>query len=164
MGQNLDMLRSGFETAFINGNLALNAEYKPSFVSNRPEEGKKVISSIEDELLRCEEFKISVAFVTMGGITPLLLALKELEKRGVPGKILTTNYLNFSEPRALEKLNELTNIELKMYDSEAADTGFHSKGYIFKKRRNLQNNNRKLQSHENSSHKQHRMEHKNHLN
>lgn len=133
MGQNLDMLRSGFETAFINGNLASNAEYKPSFVSNRPEEGKKVISSIEDELLRCEEFKISVAFVTMGGITPLLLALKELEKRGVPGKILTTNYLNFSEPRALEKLNELTNIELKMYDSEAADTGFHSKGYIFKK-------------------------------
>ena len=69
----------------------------------------------------------------MGGITPLLLALKDLEKRGVPGKILTTNYLNFSEPRALEKLNELTNIELKMYDSEAADTGFHSKGYIFKK-------------------------------
>ena len=133
MGQNLDMLRSGFETAFINGNLASNAEYKPSFVSNRPKEGKKVISSIEDELLRCEEFKISVAFVTMGGITPLLLALKELEKRGVTGKILTTNYLNFSEPRALEKLNELTNIELKMYDSEAADTGFHTKGYIFKK-------------------------------
>ena len=133
MGQNLDLIRSGFETAFINGNLASNAEYKPSFVSNRPEEGKKVISSIEDELLRCEEFKISVAFVTMGGITPLLLALKELEKRGVPGKILTTNYLNFSEPGALEKLNELTNIELKMYDSEAADTGFHSKGYIFKK-------------------------------
>ena len=133
MGQNLDMIRSGFETAFINGNLASNAEYKPSFVSNRPEEGKKVISSIEDELLRCEEFKISVAFVTMGGITPLLLALKELEKRGVPGKILTTNYLNFSEPKALEKLNALTNIELRMYDSEAADTGFHTKGYIFKK-------------------------------
>lgn len=127
------MIRSGFETAFINGNLASNAEYKPSFVSNRPEEGKKVISSIEDELLRCEEFKISVAFVTMGGITPLLLALKELEKRGVPGIILTTNYLNFSEPKALEKLNALTNIELRMYDSEASDTGFHTKGYIFKK-------------------------------
>lgn len=133
MGQNLDLIRSGVETAFINGNLASNAEYKSSFVSNRPEEGKKVISSIEDELLRCEEFKISVAFVTMGGITPLLLALKELEKKGVPGKILTTNYLNFSEPKALEKLNELTNIELRMYDSEAADTGFHTKGYIFKK-------------------------------
>lgn len=92
MGQNLDLIRSGVETAFINGNLAANAEYKPSFVSNRPEAGKKVISSIEDELLRCEEFYISVAFVTMGGITPLLLALKELERKGIRGKILTTNY------------------------------------------------------------------------
>lgn len=126
-------MREGFETAFVDGNLASNAGYRPSFVSNKPQDGKKVISSIEDELLRCEEFQISVAFVTMGGITPLLLALKELEKKGVPGKILTTNYLNFSEPRALEKLNELTNIELRMYDSEAADTGFHTKGYIFRK-------------------------------
>ena len=126
-------MREGFETAFVDSNLASNAEYRPSFVSNKPQDGKKVISSIEDELLRCEEFQISVAFVTMGGITPLLLALKELEKKGVQGKILTTNYLNFSEPRALEKLNELTNIELRMYDSEAADTGFHTKGYIFRK-------------------------------
>ncbi|MDO5304087.1 MAG: HKD family nuclease, partial [bacterium] len=75
----INELREGFETAYVNGNLAANAEYKPSFVSNRPEQGKKVISSIEDELLRCEEFQISVAFVTMGGIAPLLLVLKELE-------------------------------------------------------------------------------------
>ena len=133
MTTRINEMREGFETAFVDGNLASNAEYRSSFVSNKPQYGKKVISSIEDELLRCEEFQISVAFVTMGGITPLLLALKELEKKGVPGKILTTNYLNFSEPRALEKLNELTNIELIMYDSEAADTGFHTKGYIFRK-------------------------------
>lgn len=94
---------------------------------------RKVLSSIEDELLECEQFQISVAFITMGGITPLLQTLKELEKREIPGKILTTNYLNFSEPRALEKLNSLSNITLKMYDVEAATEGFHTKGYIFKK-------------------------------
>lgn len=126
-------IRQGFETAYVNGSLASNLEYKPSFVSNNPEEGKKVISSIEEELLRCETFQISVAFITMGGITPLLQTLKELEKRGIPGEILTTNYLDFSEPRALLKLNELNNITLKMYDVEAADNGFHTKGYIFKK-------------------------------
>lgn len=43
---------------------------------------------------------------------------------------MTTNYLDFSEPRALEKLNSLSNITLKMYDVEAADEGFHTKGYI----------------------------------
>lgn len=63
----------------------------------------------------------------------MLQTLKELERRGIKGEILTTNYLNFSEPRALEKLNNLSNLTLKMYDVEAADEGFHTKGYIFKK-------------------------------
>ena len=81
----------------------------------------------------CEQFQISVAFITMGGIEPLLQTLKELEKKHIPGQILTTNYLNFSEPKALEKLHALQNITLKMYDVESAEEGFHTKGYIFKK-------------------------------
>ena len=129
----INELQNGLSAAYINGSVAANLAYKPAFVSNNPEEGKKVISSVEDELLRCEEFQISVAFITMGGVTPLLQTLKELEKKGVKGQILTTNYLNFSEPRALEKLNGLKNITLKMYDVEAAGNGFHTKGYIFKK-------------------------------
>ena len=129
----INELQNGLSAAYINGSVAANLAYKPAFVSNNPEEGKKVISSVEDELLRCDQFQISVAFITMGGVTPLLQTLKELEKKGVKGQILTTNYLNFSEPRALEKLNGLKNITLKMYDVEAAGNGFHTKGYIFKK-------------------------------
>lgn len=129
----INELKSGLSAAYINGSVAANLAYKPAFVSNNPEEGRKVISSVEDELLRCDQFQISVAFITMGGVTPLLQTLKELEKKGVKGQILTTNYLNFSEPRALEKLNGLKNITLKMYDVEAAGNGFHTKGYIFKK-------------------------------
>ena len=126
-------IRSGFETAYINGSIASNIEYKPTFVSNNPDEGKKVIASIEEELLRCDSFQISVAFITMSGIVPLLMTLKELEKRNIPGMILTTDYLTFSEPRALKKLNELKNITIKMYDTSSCGSGFHTKGYIFKK-------------------------------
>ena len=126
-------LRAGFETAYIDGTVASSLAYRPQFVSNNYKEGKKVLSSIKDELLKCDQFQISVAFITMSGITPLLQTLKELEKKNIPGEILTTNYLNFSEPRALAKLNDLTNITLKMYDVEAADEGFHTKGYIFRK-------------------------------
>ncbi|RGF21954.1 DUF3427 domain-containing protein [Dorea sp. AM10-31] len=129
----INELQNGLSAAYINGSAAANLAYKPTFVSNNPEEGKKVISSVEDELLRCDQFQISVAFITMGGVTPLLQTLKELEKKDVKGQILTTNYLNFSEPRALEKLNGLKNITLKMYDVDAAGNGFHTKGYIFKK-------------------------------
>lgn len=129
----LTQLQEGLTTAYIDGTAAANLAYKPAFVSNNPDEGKKVISVIEDELMKCDQFQISVAFITMGGITPLLQTLKELEKRQIPGQILTTNYLNFSEPRALKKLQELSNVTLKMYDVDRADQGFHTKGYIFKK-------------------------------
>ena len=129
---NDNLLREGFATAYLNKAYSSNLAYKPQFISNNYKEGRKVISSIEDELLTCQEFFISVAFITMGGITPLLQTLKELERRGVPGKILTTDYQNFSEPRALRKLAELSNITLKMYRTEKAQEGFHSKGYIFK--------------------------------
>lgn len=130
---NIDEIRLGFETAYIDGSVVSSNVYRPQFVSNNHKEGKKVLSSIEDELLVCDGFQISVAFITMSGITPLLQTLKELEKRNIKGEILTTNYLNFSEPRALKKLKELSNITLKMYDVESADEGFHTKGYIFRK-------------------------------
>lgn len=131
--QKIAELRAGLETGFINSGYNSSLAYQPQFLSNNHKEGKKVLSSIEDELMTCDKFQISVAFITMGGITPLLQTLKELEKNGIPGEILTTNYLNFSEPKALEKLQGLSNITLKMYDVEKAAEGFHTKGYIFKK-------------------------------
>lgn len=133
MIEKISQIEEGARTAFIDSSYYSNLAFRPQFVSNNHKEGKKVISLIEDELMICGSFQISVAFITMGGITPLLQTFKELEKRGIPGEILTTNYLNFSEPDALEKLSGLKNITLKMYDVEAAGEGFHTKGYIFKK-------------------------------
>jgi len=132
MGNSITELRKGLETAYIDGSIVSNERYRPQFISNNYKEGKKVLSSIEDELSVCDSFRISVAFITLGGITPLLLTLNELEKKGIKGEILTTNYLNFSEPKALEKLNSLSNITLKIYDSESSGEGFHTKGYIFR--------------------------------
>ena len=125
-------LKLGIETAFVNGMVNSNLAYKPQFVSNNPAQGKKVLSSIERELLQCDEFMISVAFITMTGLEPLKMILKELEQRGVPGRILTTDYLNFSEPKALKELNQLNNVEIRMYYSEDSGDGFHTKGYLFR--------------------------------
>ena len=129
----IKQLKQGLSTAFINQNISSNLAYKPQFVSNNYKKGRKVISSIEDELLSCEEFAIGVAFITMGGITPLLQTFRELEQRGIPGKILTTDYLTSSDPKALRMLADFKNIELKMFVTKNAKEGFHTKGYIFKK-------------------------------
>ncbi len=126
-------LQNGFHTAFINSTYNSNLAYRPQFVYNDNKNGQKVFSAIEDELLRCDSFAISVAFITRGGITPLLQTLQELERRGVPGRILTTDYLSFSDPAALDTIAGLSNIELRMYQTERAGNGFHTKGYIFQK-------------------------------
>lgn len=109
---------------------------KPQFIYNNHTIGKKVLSVIEEQLQHCDEFFISVAFITMGGIAPLLQTLKELEKKHIKGRILTTDYLAFNDPKALNKLASFSNIELRMFFSEDANIGFHTKGYIFKKEQN----------------------------
>lgn len=130
----LRRIMAGVNTAFIEKTTCSNAEYRPQLISNRFREGKKVLSSVEHELATCDEFFISVAFITMSGIVPLLQTLKELKASGKKGKILTTDYLTFSEPKALEKLAKFDNIELRMFETEGSAEGFHTKGYIFKSR------------------------------
>ena len=125
-------LQTAIQTAYLDHTINSNLAYRPEFISNNYKLGKKVLVSIEEELQRCEEFCISVAFITKSGITPLLQTLKDLEQRNIPGKILTTNYLMFSEPEALEKLAGLKNIELKMFVASSETGGFHTKGYIFR--------------------------------
>lgn len=126
----LNELWSGLNSAFIRADSNSNLAYKPIFLTNDYHRGQKVLSSVEEELMHCDEFMISVAFITKSGITPLLQTFQELERKGVTGRILTTDYLMFSEPEALKTLNSLKNLSLKMYCTEGS-RGFHTKGYIF---------------------------------
>ena len=96
-------------------------------------EGRNVLSAIEDGLRTCDEFIISVAFITADGLLVLKPILKELEGRGIKGRILTTDYLGFNNPDVLDDLGHLNNIELRVYcTSNGSKHGFHTKGYIFK--------------------------------
>ena len=133
MKDSFNDIRLGLGTAFIDRNIDSDLSFQPEFLSNNYEQGRKVLVSLERELLNCDSFSISVAFITKSGIEPLLMTLKELEKRNIKGRILTTDYLLFSDPSALDKLSKLKNIELKMYETSHESGGFHTKGYIFKK-------------------------------
>ena len=123
-----DEIRKANETGFINNLFDSNLALTPKLIINDYSRGTKVLSDIIYELNRCNEFLISVAFITSSGLVPLLETLKTLNDKGIKGKILTTDYLNFSEPKALKKLLQFSNIEVRVYDKE----NFHTKGYIFK--------------------------------
>ena len=107
---------------------------KNTFIYNNHLEAKKVISTLEKELELCDEFIFSVAFISESGLTSLLQTLKNLEERNIRGKILTTDYLYFNTPKVLDKLATFKNIELRMYASSKDNHGFHTKGYLFKKK------------------------------
>lgn len=125
---NSDFLEKALKTSFIDKSYLSPEEYHARLLYNDPENSEKVISYLIKSLENCDEFYFSVAFITMSGLIMLLKTLLELKERGVRGKILTTDYLNFSEPAALRKLQELDNVEVKVYDKG----DFHTKCYIFK--------------------------------
>ena len=104
-GKVVEEIRTGLETAYINNNINSNLAYKPQFISNNYKQGKKMLSAVEDELLKCDHFQISVAFITMGGITPLLQTLKELEitlQECCP--IIGITFFPIAEPRKVPSL------------------------------------------------------------
>ncbi|MCT7650707.1 DEAD/DEAH box helicase [Aliarcobacter butzleri] len=86
---------------------------------------------ITELLNECESFCFNVAFINFSGIQLLLDSFKTLEEKNIKGKILTSTYLNFTQTKALEKIKKFKNIELKIYDCEVSNIGFHSKSYIF---------------------------------
>jgi len=61
------------------------------------------------------------------GVATLFQTLIELKNKGIKGKVLASQYLNFTHPEALKKLLNFDNIELRI----ATKTDFHSKGYLF---------------------------------
>ena len=109
-----DILKAN-ETGLINSLIDSNLALRPKLIVNDYKKGSKVLNDIVSELMKCKEFMISVAFITYSGLIPLLETLKLLESKGIKGQILTTDYLNFSEPKALKKLLEFSNISIKLY-------------------------------------------------
>lgn len=84
---------------------------------------------LKDSLLSCKSFDMSIAFINYSGLQLILDILKETEEKGIKGRVLTSNYLNFTEPKALKKLQEFSNIDSRIFLVDKK--GFHTKGYMF---------------------------------
>ncbi|WP_342042080.1 DEAD/DEAH box helicase [Bacillus sp. OTU2372] len=104
-------------------------------------EKKLIVNSEKGNLLRelvksmseCKRFYFSVAFINFSGLQLLLDPLKEAEKKGIKGRIITSTYLNFTDAKALEKMKEFKNVDLKVFVTDK-EIGFHTKAYIFEYR------------------------------
>ena len=94
------------------------------------EETRNFFNVIKENLSSCHEFKICVSFIRISGAQLLVDILKELDKQDIKGQILTSTYMNVTQPDALEMLSSFKNIKLKIYTPNF-ENGFHAKGYLF---------------------------------
>lgn len=93
-------------------------------------QNQNLLNELQKSLKECKSFYFSVAFINFSGLQLLLDTLKELEEKCVPGKIITSTYLNFTDPKALDKIRSFKNIDLKVFVTNK-EIGFHTKAYIF---------------------------------
>ena len=129
MNDLIEKLMLSLNTGFIDKSIISHDDLLPDILVNDQENNRKVLTTINRELLECDEFWISAAFLTMGGFASIVNTLIELESRNIKGKVLVSQYLNFTHPNALTELSKFSNLELKISDTD----NFHSKGYVFKR-------------------------------
>nr|WP_026022043.1 DEAD/DEAH box helicase [Kurthia massiliensis] len=118
-------LSNALHTGFINHQYISPHELQPKLISN--DQQQQVLPTILQELRHCHHFKISVAFITTGGLTMLKAVLADLHTKGISGQLLTSTYLSFNHPRVFEQLLKVPNLDVRVTN----EAGFHAKGYIF---------------------------------
>ena len=121
-------LETALYAGYIDGTAAAKEQYMPKLLTNNAKTQTKVLTSIISELESCDEFLFSVAFVTNSGVECLIDTLLKLRNKGIKGKILASQYQNFTEPRALKRLIGFDNIEVRIQ----TENNFHAKGYLFR--------------------------------
>lgn len=118
-------LVEALEKGFMNDAIVANERLQPRLLSNNA--NGQVLPTLLQELATCHSFTISVAFITSSGLVMLKSVLQDLALKGVRGRILTSTYLGFNNPKAFEELMKIPNVDVRL----TSIPGFHAKGYIF---------------------------------
>lgn len=104
-------------------------EEKNTLITNKEE--KNFLTEIKESFNECIGFYFSVAFINYSGLQLILENFEESKGKNIKGSIITSTYLNFTQPAALKKIKEFKNIDLKIFVTDEYNKGFHTKVYIF---------------------------------
>ncbi len=125
-----DHIISGLKHGFIDREISASEDIIPVLVTNDKSRKEKVITTMRHELETCDEFMFFVAFINSSGVSALAQTFKDLNKKGIKGKIVASQYQNFTEPKALKRLVDLDNLQVRMITEDVMK--MHSKCYIFR--------------------------------
>jgi len=123
----IEHLAYSLETGFIDHRTHSEPSIRPALVLNDPPH-QKVLHAIRKELHTCSYFDLFVAFITESGLRMIYQDLIDAAQRGAKGRIVTSNYLRFTQPQALKALLDLSaSIETRF----CTEHPVHAKGYLF---------------------------------
>lgn len=103
-----------------------NEKYAAKLIANDAEDTMR--KQIRIELSTCSSYTFAVAFITDGALISLKAMLVDND---IHGRILTSTYQDFNDPKAFRELLKLPNVEVRVYKPTGRG-GFHAKGYLFK--------------------------------
>lgn len=121
-------LQQSLASALIDDKINSLPDLQPQIIYNDYKSGSNLLVELLQELQTCKRFYFAIAFITQSGLICLKECLKLLQEKNITGDILTTDYLYFNQPKALQELQQYPNLNIRIYTKE----NFHIKGYIFK--------------------------------
>ncbi|MBK8695647.1 MAG: DEAD/DEAH box helicase family protein, partial [Deltaproteobacteria bacterium] len=86
-----------------------------------------MIDALRAAMREADEVAIAVSFVRASGLQLLLPALSGLRERKAKVRLLTSTYLDVTEPQALLSLSKQSPIELRV---QSGSQGFHAKSHL----------------------------------
>ena len=120
-------LQQSLASALIDDKINSLPDLQPQIIYNDYNSGSNLLVELLQELQTCKRFYFAIAFITQSGLICLKECLKCLQEKNITGDILTTDYLYFNHPKALQELQQYPNLNIRIYTKE----NFHIKGYIF---------------------------------
>ena len=120
-------LQQSLTSALIDNKINSLPDLQPQIIYNDYNSGSNLLVELLQELQTCKRFYFAIAFITQSGLICLKECLKLLQEKNITGDILTTDYLYFNQPKALQELQQYPNLNIRIYTKE----NFHIKGYIF---------------------------------
>jgi superfamily II DNA or RNA helicase/HKD family nuclease len=126
-----DLFNRDIQYGYIGSPVEGPGHFNPRLVLNQ--DGRTVEHALVEELYRGGDFTFSVAFISVGAIAQLKQHLRDHTGRG---RVVTSDFLGFNEPRAFEELLNLKKhlgIDVRRHTAD----GFHAKGYVFERPRSV---------------------------
>ncbi len=108
----------------------MNLDERISFITNQ--KNRSFYHELKEAFSICNRFYLSVAFIHSSALGLFSEELNKFELNGKQGQIITTDYMNGTDPNALDYLIKFKSIDTRIFKvDQNGHKGFHTKAYIF---------------------------------